>query len=468
MEQIVMRFVGSFLRTPRTYENVRESADEVIARHLTFLREAQIKVTDFMPKSRYVDGADGKRVPPAPTLAHPMASAKFHKIPMGWRFIACSSTYTLRALSMWLGRAFKALLPVADAMWIARLDSVGVRSDGSWILRDSRGIPPMIQEMNNTIAPAQRAGARLQTFDFAKMYTNIRLDVLKGRMRRLFENLFTFQRESYHRHRFLRVSTATDKAKWLSVRTQDTDAHKVFGWEKLARWFEYLVDNTYLSFGTDMVLRQRIGIPMGTNCAVFVANLFCYTYEFDFVAQLVRLRLIALLRAFKFTKRFVDDLFSGAHARFADYLYRSQVDADGVRGIYPDFLRLTREQDSESCVSFLDMYIRYDGRSWYTEVYDKREHPPLSRVPPLKYPHPSCFISERAQYGIITSQLHRFGHICVRKVDFIKRARMFLNEFHDRGYNRRRMKRVVMSFLKRVALHFAVFGIPAFAESLLP
>ena len=62
---------------------------------------------------------------------------------------------------------------------------------------------------------------------------------------------------------------------------------------------------------------------MGTNCAVFVANLFCYTYEFDFVAQLARLRLIALLRAFKFTKRFVDDLFSGAHARFANYLYRS-------------------------------------------------------------------------------------------------------------------------------------------------
>jgi hypothetical protein len=50
----------------------------------------------------------------------------------------------------------------------------------------------------------------------------------------------------------------------------------------LKRWIHYLVDNIYLSFGDDKVLRQRIGIPMGTNCAVFVANLFCFAYEFNF------------------------------------------------------------------------------------------------------------------------------------------------------------------------------------------
>ena len=47
----------------------------------------------------------------------------------------------------------------------------------------------------------------------------------------------------------------------------------------LKRWLHFLVENIYLSFGKDAVLRQRIGIPMGTICAVFVVNLFCFSYD---------------------------------------------------------------------------------------------------------------------------------------------------------------------------------------------
>ena len=43
----------------------------------------------------------------------------------------------------------------------------------------------------------------------------------------------------------------------------------------------YLLDNIYIRFGTKLY-RQIVGIPMGTNCAPLVADLFLYCYERDF------------------------------------------------------------------------------------------------------------------------------------------------------------------------------------------
>ena len=175
---------------------------------------------------------------------------------------------------------------------------------------------------------------------------------------------------------------------------------------------------------------------------------------------------IALLRRFRYTLRFVDDLLSCDNEVFSQYLYTSSVDEHGMRGIYPDFLRLSGEQDSCEKVSFLDTYVAFDG-CWYTKIYDKREHPPLSRIDALKYPHPSCFISERAKLGIITSRLHGFGRICTRRSDFVERARMFLQEFRGRGYSVSRMWGYVLRFLRKVPLAFPVTSPSSFTRELL-
>ena len=47
----------------------------------------------------------------------------------------------------------------------------------------------------------------------------------------------------------------------------------------------YLLDNIYIRFGTKLY-RQIVGIPMGTNCAPLVADLFLYFYERDFMDSL--------------------------------------------------------------------------------------------------------------------------------------------------------------------------------------
>ena len=104
----------------------------------------------------------------------------------------------------------------------------------------------------------------------------------------------------------------------------------------MKRRLNFPVNNVFLSFGQDEVLRQRIGIPMGTNCAVFVANLFCFACEYDFLVQLVNANRGDLVAKLSGTTRFIDDLFSVDNDRLSQYLYLSQIDADGSHGIYAD------------------------------------------------------------------------------------------------------------------------------------
>ena len=56
----------------------------------------------------------------------------------------------------------------------------------------------------------------------------------------------------------------------------------------------YLLDNIFIRFGTKLY-RQIVGIPMGTNCAPLIADLFLFWYERDVMASL----LIKKLKLFK-------------------------------------------------------------------------------------------------------------------------------------------------------------------------
>ena len=50
---------------------------------------------------------------------------------------------------------------------------------------------------------------------------------------------------------------------------------------------EFLIDNIFVKFG-GCLFRQVIGIPMGTNCAPLLADLFLYSYESEFLDNMIR------------------------------------------------------------------------------------------------------------------------------------------------------------------------------------
>jgi hypothetical protein len=51
---------------------------------------------------------------------------------------------------------------------------------------------------------------------------------------------------------------------------------------EIKKMVEFLINNIYVVVG-GQVFQQSAGIPMGTNCAPFLADLFLYSYEAEFI-----------------------------------------------------------------------------------------------------------------------------------------------------------------------------------------
>ena len=49
---------------------------------------------------------------------------------------------------------------------------------------------------------------------------------------------------------------------------------------------EFLIDNIFVSFGGSQ-FQQVVCIPMGMNCAPLLADLFLYSYESEFLQNIV-------------------------------------------------------------------------------------------------------------------------------------------------------------------------------------
>ena len=79
------------------------------------------------------------------------------------------------------------------------------------------------------------------------------------------------------------------------------------------------IDNMCVSFG-GALFQQVVGIPMGTNCAPLLADSFLYSYESEFLQNLVNDKNIDEVRAFNFTYRYIDDVLSINNSRFAEFL----------------------------------------------------------------------------------------------------------------------------------------------------
>ena len=72
----------------------------------------------------------------------------------------------------------------------------------------------------------------------------------------------------------------------------------------------FLLDNIYIRSG-EKIYRQVVGIPMGTNCAPLIADLFLYCYESQFMAKLHKDSTKSdLIDKFNNTYRYLDDIFA--------------------------------------------------------------------------------------------------------------------------------------------------------------
>ena len=120
----------------------------------------------------------------------------------------------------------------------------------------------------------------------------------------------------------------------------------------------YLLDNIFIRFGSKLY-RQIVGIPMGTNCAPLVADLFLFCYERDFMLSLSDNNQADIIEAFNSTSRYLDDLLGNP--------YFEQM----VGQIYPTELQLNKANSSDTEASLLDLNLSITNGIVSSKIYDK-------------------------------------------------------------------------------------------------
>ena len=201
---------------------------------------------------------------------------KLHKKTYGSRFIAASNKCTTKQLSSLLTSCFKTILTYTQ--YKQYCDGIYNHSGINcfWVINNSSKVLDRLHQINKT-SRARRV--QFDSYDFATLYTNIPHDALKNNIRNLVHEAFKIRGAKYlivNRH---------GKAHWSLEPASNTTCVSVSK-SKLVEWTEYLIDNVYIKVGNN-VYRQSIGIPMGTDCAPQLANLFQFHYEYSYMKNLM-------------------------------------------------------------------------------------------------------------------------------------------------------------------------------------
>ena len=173
----------------------------------------------------------------------------------------------------------------------------------------------------------------------------------------------------------------------------------------ICKMIEFLVDNIYVRIG-GQIFRQMVGIPMGTNCAPLLADLFLYSYENEFLDKLIKEGKRKLARKFNLSYCYIDDLISFNNKTFKEF----------ISDIYPKELTISETTESTSVASYLDLlFIRDNGNNITTRLYDKRDTFGFHIV---NFPFMSSNIPSAPAYGVYSSQLIRYVRCCSNYSDF--------------------------------------------------
>jgi hypothetical protein len=189
----------------------------------------------------------------------------------------------------------------------------------------------------------------------------------------------------------------------------------------------FLVDNIYVVFG-DQVFQPSVGIPMGTNCAPLLADLFLYSYETEIVQKLLRDNNKKLAMSFNHTFRYIDDVLSINNHIFHNYVHL----------IYPAELEIKDTIESDKSASYLDILLNIDfnGRLT-TSLYDKRDDFDFAIV---NFPFLCSNIPLSPACGVYISQLIRYARACFAYEDFSKRGKLLTKKLMLQDYNESRLK----------------------------
>ena len=220
-----------------------------------------------------------------------------------------------------------------------------------------------------------------------------------------------------------------------SVR-EHPDSKNKYTEDDIINILEFLVDNIFVVFG-GKVFQQIFGIPMGTNCAPLLADIFLYSYKAEFIPSLLSTGKKRSSSRFNFTYRYIDKVLSINNPAFENYLGQ----------MYPAELEIKDATENNIPASYLDLLlsIESDGQLC-TSLYDKRDD---FNFHITNFPFLSSNIPSSPAYGVLISQLIRYARACSSYKCFILRAAQLSSKFPRQGYVMERLKSSIRKFYGR-------------------
>ena len=99
------------------------------------------------------------------------------------------------------------------------------------------------------------------------------------------------------------------------VTSEQPKRYKLWSCQKMCDALYYLLNNIFIRFGS-ILYRQIVSIPMVTNCAPLVADLFLFCSERNFMLSLSDNNQTDINEAFNSTSNYLDDLPNNDNSYF--------------------------------------------------------------------------------------------------------------------------------------------------------
>ena len=393
--------LGLFTNTgSSTYKKVTDSLHTILDKHQQFLSSFDLKFSDVHNN-----------------LPHIYALPKLHKNPYKFRFIAGSKFCSTKDLSVLLSKGLKKV----QEFWFNYCGQIDATSGVNrfWILSNSKNMLEQLNGANDKLPYKQ-----VSSWDFSTLYTTIPHSDLKKCIKSLVYK--TFQKNNFKKM----VVSFTGAYFCDDVK----DGQLAIEYDQFVELLNFLIDNIYVNFG-DSIFRQTVGIPMGTNCAPLLANLYLFYHEYAFLERLPRDKKFHG-KHFKLTFRFIDDLLSINNGYFREYISQ----------IYPGDLELKETTESDMECSFLDVMMYNDNGEIKFKLYDKRDDFQFNIV---NYPHLDSNIPLGPAYGVYVSRLIAFARVCTDFKHFDSRHSTLFLKLVDQGYSKIKLKRTFLKFIEK-------------------
>ena len=143
-----------------------------------------------------------------------------------------------------------------------------------WILKNSTNLLSSLGHLG------VHGATSIQTFNFSTLYTSIPHDLLKSRMNSIINNAFKHKNGAT---RYTHIKVCRNKSYFTS---DPPNGDNKYTGNDICTMIGFLVDNIYVRF-VGQLFRQMVGIPLGTNCAPVLADVFLYSYENEFLDKLI-------------------------------------------------------------------------------------------------------------------------------------------------------------------------------------